>query len=99
MDKAEPPARLYVGTSERNVPSIRMRGLQKGERHHVLLASDPRAAARAVTERKSAVVLIIDAEAMARDGYRFYRSPGGGWLTDRVPSKYLYNPGQQNSAQ
>jgi putative RNA 2'-phosphotransferase len=32
---------------------------------------------------------LLDAAAMAADGFIFYRSDNGIWLTDRVPPKYL----------
>ena len=47
--------------------------------------------ARRVGARRAgtAVVLTIDAAAMAHDGYDFYRSANGVWLTDAVPARYL----------
>ena len=35
------------------------------------------------------VVFVIDAAAMARDGFPFHRSDNGVWLTERVPAAYL----------
>ena len=37
----------------------------------------------------TAVVLTVDAEAMARDGHVFYRGANGAWLTDAVAPRYL----------
>jgi putative RNA 2'-phosphotransferase len=35
------------------------------------------------------VIFQVDAGAMDRDGFVFYRSDNSVWLTDRVPAKYL----------
>jgi putative RNA 2'-phosphotransferase len=35
------------------------------------------------------VVLEVQAGRMARDGFTFYLSSNGVWLTDEVPPKYL----------
>ena len=34
-------------------------------------------------------MLQVDAAAMGRDGYVFFRSDNGVWLTDTVPPAYL----------
>jgi putative RNA 2'-phosphotransferase len=31
----------------------------------------------------------VDAAAMHKEGYKFYRSANDVWLTDEVPAKYL----------
>ncbi|HEY6738982.1 MAG TPA: RNA 2'-phosphotransferase [Actinopolymorphaceae bacterium] len=89
LSAIQPPARLYHGTPEANVSSIKRRGLVKGTRHHVHLSRDPRSAARVGSRRGRVVVMVVDAAAMARDGYVFYRSANGVWLTDRVPPAYV----------
>jgi hypothetical protein len=59
-------------------------------RHHVHLSVDVDPAHRVGSRRSGrVVVLTVDAEAMARDGYRFYRSDNGVWLTEAVPARYL----------
>jgi putative RNA 2'-phosphotransferase len=58
-------------------------------RHHVHLSADT-ATARMVGARHGVpVVFLVDAAAMARDGFTFYRSTNGVWLVDRVPPGYL----------
>jgi len=43
-----------------------------------------------VGQRKGVAVLVtIDARAMAADGHVFYKTPNGVWLTEHVPPKYL----------
>jgi len=58
-------------------------------RHHVHLSGDI-PTARAVGARHGRpVVFVIDAQAMRRDGFLFYRSANGVWLVDSVPPEYL----------
>jgi putative RNA 2'-phosphotransferase len=85
-----PPPVLLHGTSAETVASIRAGGLSKGRRHHVHLSGDRATAQRVGARRRSEVaILTVDAAAMAADGYRFYRSANGVWLTDHVPPRYL----------
>ncbi|MEH0970515.1 RNA 2'-phosphotransferase [Micromonospora sp. CPCC 205546] len=90
LTASPPPARLYHGTSHVALDSIRATGLHRAGRHHVHLSPDE-ATARRVGARRAGelVVLTVDAAAMARDGYAFYRSANGVWLTDAVPARYL----------
>nr|WP_275587121.1 RNA 2'-phosphotransferase [Micromonospora terminaliae] len=90
---AAPPDRLFHGTSENALPAIRAEGLHRGRRHHVHLSPDVETAHRVGTRRGGAVVILtIDAGAMSADGYAFYRSANGVWLTDTVPPTYLTVP-------
>ncbi|XTZ17775.1 RNA 2'-phosphotransferase [Micromonospora echinospora] len=85
-----PPPHLYHGTGRQAAESIRVTGLHRGGRHHVHLSSDVETAHRVGARRGGpVVVLTVDAAAMARDGYLFYRSANGVWLTDTVPVDYL----------
>jgi putative RNA 2'-phosphotransferase len=88
-EAAEPPDVLFHGTVARALPSIRERGLQRMDRHHVHLSGDE-ATARAVGARRGkAVVLCIDARGMRAAGHTFYRTPNGVWLTDEVPNAFI----------
>jgi putative RNA 2'-phosphotransferase len=90
LTPAEPPARLFHGTSAAAADSIRATGLHKGSRHHVHLSADTATAQRVGARRPGDVVIFtVDAAAMARDGHLFYRSDNGVWLTDEVPPAYL----------
>lgn len=85
-----PPERLFHGTNAVALESIRANGLNRGCRHHVHLSADTDTARRVGARRAGTVVVItVDAGAMARDGYVFYRSANGVWLTDAVPPAYL----------
>ena len=89
LEPLEPPETLYHGTVERFLESIEREGLRRGQRHHVHLSVDPETA-RAVGERRGVpIVLRVAAGAMWRDGFAFYRSANGVWLTELVPPSYL----------
>jgi putative RNA 2'-phosphotransferase len=89
---AQPPPRwLYHGTTAAALDSIRATGLHRARRHHVHLSADTNTARRVGSRRAGpSVVLTVDAKAMAGDGYLFYRSANGVWLTDAVPAQYLH---------
>lgn len=90
LSSVAPPDVLYHGTGAAVVDSILDTGLNAGARHHVHLSADRATAWRVGSRRGGAVVvLVVDAATMARDGYPFYRSDNGVWLTDAVPPQYL----------
>jgi putative RNA 2'-phosphotransferase len=90
LTPAPPPDRLYHGTSVAVLESIRATGLNRGGRHHVHLSADEPTAHRVGARRGGAVVILtVDAASMAHDGYEFFRSDNGVWLTDEVPPGYL----------
>jgi putative RNA 2'-phosphotransferase len=85
-----PPELLYHGTGSAVLESILATGLNRGGRHHVHLSADEQTARRVGSRRAGPVVILtVDAAAMARDGYEFFRSDNGVWLTDEVPAPYL----------
>lgn len=87
-----PPETLFHGTATRFLPSIQAEGLKPGSRQHVHL-SDTEETATAVGRRHGrAVVLRVAAGAMHRDGFAFYRSENGVWLTEHVPPRFLDAP-------
>jgi putative RNA 2'-phosphotransferase len=84
-----PPPVLYHGTASRLLASIRERGLLKGERHHVHLSADAVTAAKVGARHGEPHVIEVESGRMHADGYKFYRSDNGVWLTEHVPAKYL----------
>lgn len=84
-----PPDRLYHGTPLRHVESILTTGLERRGRHHVHLSTDRSTAHRVGARRGDHVVFEVDAARMAHDGFTFYRSTNGVWLTDEVPPSYV----------
>jgi len=88
-ERRRPPPILFHGTADRFLPSITQQGLIKGQRHHVHL-SDNRETARTVGRRYgNPVVLRVASERMHSDGYLFFRSDNGVWLTESVPAVYI----------
>lgn len=85
----KPPEFLYHGTAKRFVDAIRVEGLKKMNRHQVHLSADEQTALAVGSRHGKPVVLIIRAGDMAADGYVFYQSENGVWLTDHVPAAYL----------
>lgn len=86
---SQPPTRLFHGTAERFLPSIRQKGLLPGSRQHVHLSSDAETAVRVGQRHGKPVVLTILAQEMAAAGQVFYLSANGVWLTDHVPVVFI----------
>ena len=88
-----PPEFLYHGTVGQFLGAIQREGLQKRNRQHVHLSPDLETAVKVGSRRGKPVILQVAAGRMHRDGYVFYRSDNGVWLTDAVPPAYLVFPG------
>jgi putative RNA 2'-phosphotransferase len=86
---AIPPHILYHGTVEKFLSLIKEEGLKKGARHHVHLSPDEETARRVGGRRGRAVILRVESGRMQQDGYEFFRSANGVWLTEHVPPAYL----------
>lgn len=84
-----PPEILYHGTAERFLASIKQQGLIRGRRHHVHLSADVDTATKVGRRHGKPVVLRVNADRMCRDGFIFYLSANGVWLTESVPVQYL----------
>ncbi len=89
LEPVEPPSTLYHGTGDRSAAAIREHGLRKMRRHHVHLSPDEATAAKVGARHGRPAVLRVDAAAMRRDGWTFYRSGNGVWLVERIPPRYL----------
>ena len=86
----KPPAVLYHGTVERNRASVEEKGLLRGTRLYVHLSEDVETAMKVAARRKGErLIYQVDAGRMFRDGFMFYRSVNGVWLTKMVPTDYL----------
>lgn len=84
-----PPEILYHGTATRFLESIKAQGLLKGSRHHVHLSADEMTAAKVGARHGKPVVLIIEASRMQADGFLFYQSANGVWLTNHIAPQYI----------
>ena len=84
-----PPALLYHGTGEKYVASIESQGLIPKTRLYVHLSGDNETAYKVGARHGRPRVFEVHAGQMAADGYVFYRSVNGVWLTKEVPARYL----------
>lgn len=84
-----PPDELYHGTVAKFMDAILKGGLQKMSRQHVHLSKDKETAIKVGSRRGVPQILKINANQMTKDGYVFYCSDNGVWLTDEVPPKYI----------
>jgi putative RNA 2'-phosphotransferase len=89
LQPVQPPGKLYHGTVARFMDAIKIDGLQKMSRQHVHLSSDEATAIKVGSRRGKPVILSIDAAGMHADGFLFYLSENGVWLTDEVPVAYI----------
>ena len=89
LEEKKPPDVLFHGTVERFLASIMAEGLKKGKRHHVHLSSDTETARKVGARRGKPVILQVNAGKMHNQGFKFFLSVNGVWLTDSVPSVFL----------
>lgn len=92
LEKKAPPDLLFHGTVAEALPSIERDGLSKMQRHHVHLSKDEETAVKVGSRRGKPIVLTVDAKRMSEDGFEFFISDNGVWLTERVPSEYITFP-------
>ena len=84
-----PPELLYHGTGVKYTESINEQGLIPKSRLYVHLSSDYDTAMKVGQRHGKPFVYLVKAGKMAADGYRFYLSVNGVWLTKKVPVEYL----------
>ena len=89
LKQTEPPAVLYHGTGEKYVPSILREGLIPKSRLYVHLSREEATAVRVGARHGKPFVFRVNAGQMAKDGYPFFLSVNGVWLTKHVPVQYL----------
>ena len=86
---AQPPEILYHGTGEKYAASIDVQGLLPGNRLYVHLSGDTETAQKVGIRHGKPIIYRVLSGQMARDGFVFYRSVNGVWLTKNVPAVYL----------
>ena len=89
LEEKIPPEILYHGTGDKYVESVDATGLEPRQRLYVHLSADREMAAKVGQRHGSPVVYCVKSGQMAKDGYKFYLSVNGVWLTKAVPVKYL----------
>lgn len=89
LQKQKPPQHLFHGTALKYVGSIRQNGLKSKARQYVHLTEDRNLALKTGSRHGQAVLLVIDSQTMFNDGYDFYHTNNGIWLTSEVPIQYI----------
>ena len=89
LKQTEPPEYLYHGTGMKYCASIMENGLIPKSRLHVHLSEDIDTAMTVGARHGDPVVFSVDAGAMHKQGFIFYKSVNGVWLTERVPNEFL----------
>ena len=89
LQMKEPPDFLWHGTGEKFVVSIDEQGLISKSRLYVHLSSDVDTARVVGKRHGNPVIYKVLSGEMHKDGYAFYISANGVWLTKEVPAKYL----------
>ena len=84
-----PPEILWHGTGKKFVPSILQQGILRMNRLYVHLSPDRDTATKVGRRHGKPVLLRVNARQMEKDGYQFYLSVNGVWLTKEVPVKYF----------
>lgn len=89
LEQAEPPEYLWHGTGEKFAASIEKEGLLPKSRLYVHLSTDKETAWKVGKRHGNPVLYQVDCRRMVEDGFAFYRSANGVWLTKSVPVAYL----------
>jgi putative RNA 2'-phosphotransferase len=89
LEQVEPPEYLYHGTGKKYVESIEEQGLISKSRLYVHLSDDLETAIKVGGRHGDPVVYRIAAGWMHDEGFTFYKSKNGVWLTEKVPKVFL----------
>ena len=89
LEEVEPPEILWHGTGEKYVESIKETGLVPKSRLYVHLSDKYTTAVQVGKRHGNPVVFCVKSGQMYTDGYKFYKSKNGVWLTKSVPVEYL----------
>lgn len=89
LERKEPPKVLYHGTGSKSVEAIKKQGILSMERLYVHLSTDVETATKVGKRHGTPVIFQVNSEQMQKDGYDFFQSVNGVWLTKEVPAQYL----------
>lgn len=92
-----PPALLYHGTAKRYLKSILANGLSSKSRQYVHLTEHTDVAREVGSRHGKNVILEVAAGQMSVDGFVFFLSDSGVWLTETVPVCYIKESQAQGS--
>ena len=89
LKKCEPPGILYHGTAEKFIDSIMKEGLKPVSRLYVHLSTDIETAMNVGSRHGKPFVFKVNSGEMRRNGFDFFLSENGVWLTKSVPVEFL----------
>ena len=89
MEKRDPPDKLYHGTADRFLESIKEKGILRMARQYVHLSPDIPTAVNVGRRHGKPVVLVIDTVKMRADGFVFRISANGVWQSEDIPFEYV----------
>ncbi len=89
LKEAVPPEILYHGTGQKYVYPINKEGLKPKSRLYVHLSKDMETAVTVGSRHGSPVVYTVASGEMYRQGFTFYLSENGVWLTKNVPVEFI----------
>ncbi len=89
LRKVSPPEILYHGSAEKYEDLIDEQGLIPKSRLYVHLSNDYETAANVGKRHGRPVIYKVKSGQMEQDGYDFFLSKNGVWLTKAVPVQYL----------
>jgi putative RNA 2'-phosphotransferase len=89
LEEAIPPEYLYHGTATKYMDSIWKTGLVSKSRLYVHLSSDTETATKVGERHGKSIVFRIRSKCMYLQGYKFYKSQNGVWLTKEVPVEFI----------
>lgn len=89
LECVAPPEYLWHGTGEKYVASIDKTGLIPKSRLYVHLSGDEEMAMKVGKRHGKPVLYRVWSGKMQQEGYAFFRSVNGVWLTKQVPVRYL----------
>lgn len=89
LQEKNPPVFLYHGTATRFLEKILNDGLKAMSRLYVHLSKDIETALKVGKRHGTPVILKIYSGDMHKDGYKFYLSENGVWLTKKVDTEYI----------
>ena len=96
LECVAPPEYLWHGTGEKYVASIDETGLIPKSRLYVHLSGDEETAVKVGKRHGKPVLYRVCSGKMQREGFQFYKSANGVWLTKHVPVEYLEKePGKE----
>ncbi len=89
LEELAPPEYLYHGTGEKYRRLIDEQGLIPKSRLYVHLSQDIDTAVKVGSRHGKPVVYRVWSGTMQKEGFAFYKSVNGVWLTKEVPTKYI----------